>query len=241
MISDNITLVKEKISLAAQKSGRRIEDIKIIAVSKNVNLKDILLAIRSGIKNLGENKAQELKEKIEEIELSADKEEYSKAIWHFIGHLQSNKAKIAVRYATYIHSVDSLKLVEEINKKSEQLNKKINILLEYKTSDEPTKYGIESFDDLVKIAEKCSECDYINLVGLMTMAPLTEDKNKIRKSFVALREAMDKLNARGFKLTELSMGMSSDYEIAVEEGSTMVRIGTAIFGERDYSKSWREQ
>jgi|YNPMSStandDraft_1061717.scaffolds.fasta_scaffold66111_2 hypothetical protein len=241
MIRENIIVLKEKISKAAERSGRKLDEIKIIAVSKNVNLNDILTAKKNGINDFGENKAQEIKEKFEEINKLSIREEYLDASWHFIGHLQTNKVKYVANLVDYVHSVDSIKLCEELNKRAMENKRKIKILLEYKTSDEVSKYGIESEDELLKICEKTGYCDYLELIGLMTMAPFTDDEKTIRKSFKELYRLKNLLVERGYNIQELSMGMTSDYEIAIEEGSTMVRIGTAIFGPRNYTKSWREQ
>ena len=137
--------------------------------------------------------------------------------------------------AEFIHSVDSLKLAEEIAKIAQKQNKSQKILLEVKTSEEATKHGLTSEKDIDEIANFCKENENINLVGLMTMAPFTDDEEKIRKSFSQLRLLKDQLNGKGFGLKELSMGMTGDFELALEEGATMLRIGTAIFGTRNYS------
>ena len=157
-----------------------------------------------------------------------------------IGTLQKNKVKYAVNAAELIHSVDSIELVEEINKRAEKIGKVQKILLEVKTSEEETKSGLETENEILSLVKRCSELKNIELKGLMTMAPLTEDANIIRKSFRDLRNLKDQINNKGYNLTELSMGMTSDFEIAIEEGATMIRIGSAIFGDRDYSKDWRQ-
>ncbi|MGE5402178.1 MAG: YggS family pyridoxal phosphate-dependent enzyme [Ignavibacteriales bacterium] len=233
MISENINIVKEKIVSRCLKTGRSPEEVRIIAVSKNTGLQLITQALASGIHDLGENKAQEMSEKMHLLEGPIN--------WHFLGHLQRNKVKTVVGAAYCIHSVDSLRLAEEINMQAARINHTQKILLEVKTSDEVTKYGISSFDELLEIASFCREAANLELMGLMTMAPYSEDEKKIRKSFTDLCKLKVTLNQQGFNLSELSMGMTNDFEIAVEEGATMVRVGTAIFGERDYSKSWREQ
>jgi len=230
MITENIKQVWEKIDRKCAEIGRNPKEIKLIAVSKNFGTEEINVAFDGGIKDFGENKAQELISKFEVLG--------NKVTWHFIGHLQSNKVKFAVRSADYIHSVDSLSLANEINKKAEQLGKVQKILLQVKTSEEETKSGIESEDEVFSIAEICNELKNIELIGLMTIAPFTDNKEEIRKSFRYLRKLKDDFNKRGFKnIKELSMGMTADYEIAIEEGATMLRIGSAIFGQRDYSKN----
>lgn len=229
MIVENIKQVCEKIYTKCAETGRNSKDIKLIAVSKNFSTYDINKAFDAGIKDFGENKAQELISKFDVLR--------DKVIWHFIGHLQKNKAKFAVRSAEYIHSVDSLSLANEINTKAEQINKVQKILLQVKTSEEETKSGIETEEELFIIAESCKELKNIEPVGLMTIAPFTDDENEIRKSFRYLYKLRDEFNKKEFNsIKELSMGMTSDFGIAIEEGATMLRIGSAIFGQRDYSK-----
>ena len=145
-----------------------------------------------------------------------------------------------LKAAELIHSVDSFELVEEINQRAEKIGKVQNILLEVKTSEEETKSGLESENEIESLIIKCNELQNISLKGFMTMAPLTDDGEIIRKSFRDLRNLKDNFNKKGYNLTELSMGMTSDFEIAIEEGATMVRVGSAIFGDRDYSKDWRQ-
>ncbi|HQJ46688.1 MAG TPA: YggS family pyridoxal phosphate-dependent enzyme, partial [Ignavibacteriaceae bacterium] len=206
--------------------------IRIIAVSKYFGVDSILEAKKCGLTDFGENRAQELVLKFERLQ--------NEVIWHFIGTLQKNKVKYVVNSAELIHSVDSVELVEEINKRAEKIEKVQKILLEIKTSGEETKSGLETEIEILNLVKKCSELKNIKLTGLMTMAPLTDDVNIIRKSFRDLRNLKNKINNKGYNLTELSMGMTSDFEIAIEEGATMIRIGSAIFGDRDYSKDWRQ-
>ncbi len=232
MIAENLARLKEKIDLKCKEVGRDTKEIRLIAVSKYFGTDAILEANSLGVKDFGENRAQELILKYEKIG--------DKVIWHFIGTLQKNKVKFAVKAAEYIHSVDSIELLEEINKRASSLNKVQKILLEVKTSHEETKSGLTNEEEIFRIAEQAKNYPNVNLVGLMTIAPLTDDENLIRKSFRDLRLLKDKMNKSGINITELSMGMTSDFEIAIEEGSTMLRIGSAIFGERDYSKDWRQ-
>ena len=226
MISNNIKKISDRIETKCAHLGRDGSEITLIAVSKNFGVDEIREALNCGIKNFGENKAQELKEKFEILK--------DDVIWHFVGHLQTNKVKYAVKAANYIHSVDSIKLAAEINRTAEKLQKKINVLLEIKTSEEATKVGLSDFDKIIETAEFCNKSDFLNLKGLMTIAPFTDDEKEVRKSFIELRTLKEKMNLQGFNLTELSMGMTSDFEIALEEGATMLRIGTAIFGHRSY-------
>lgn len=232
MIADNLTRLKDRIAKKCENVGRNPNEIRLIAVSKYFGTDAILEANRLGINDFGENRAQELMLKFEKIGY--------KVIWHFIGTLQKNKVKYAVKTSEYIHSVDSIELLEEINKRASSLNKVQKILLEVKTSSEESKSGLTNEEEIFKIAEQAKNYSNINLTGLMTIAPLTEDENLIRKSFRDLRLLKEKMNDAGININELSMGMTSDFEIAIEEGSTMLRIGSAIFGERDYSKDWRQ-
>jgi PLP dependent protein len=147
----------------------------------------------------------------------------------------------AVEAADVIHSVDSLALAEEINKRAEKSNKIQKILLQVKTSEEETKSGLTEKEELFELVDRCKFLSSIELIGLMTIAPFTDDEEIIRKSFSYLRKLKDEINSKGNNLKELSMGMTSDYKIAIEEGATMLRIGSAIFGERDYSKDWKNQ
>jgi pyridoxal phosphate enzyme (YggS family) len=227
MITDNIKSLQDKIAETCIKVNRNPGDIKIIAVSKNFGVNEILEALNAGMHNFGENKAQDLDSKFAQLG--------NKVTWHFIGHLQRNKVRFVVNSADYIHSVDSLQIAIDINKRAENLNKTQKILLQVKTSDEVTKSGLSDENEIIDIVHKCMEFNNIELTGLMTIAPLTNDKNLIRKSFKYLSNLKANLKSNGIILNELSMGMTDDFDIAIEEGATMLRIGTAIFGERDYS------
>jgi len=224
MIADNIKRIEEKILSKCISIGRDRSEITLIGVTKTQPVEIIKQAIESGLKDIGENKAQELKDKYEKLSNGVR--------WHFIGHLQTNKVKYVIKAADFIHSVDSIKLADEINKRASQIGKRQNVLLEIKTSNEVTKFGLMDEKEIFETARFCAESSNLNLIGLMTIAPFTDDSELIRKSFIQLRKLKEKLNNVGFNLTELSMGMTNDFEIAIEEGSTMLRIGTAIFGER---------
>lgn len=233
MIAENLRRVRESIEKKCSEVNRNPSEITIIAVSKNFSVNDINAVFDGGIKNFGENKAQELMRKYNELG--------NKITWHFIGNLQRNKVRFAVEASEYIHSVDSLLLAMEINKRAAKLNKIQKILLEIKTSDEETKSGLADESEISDLAEYCKEYPNLDLVGLMTMAPFTDDEKKIRESFRSLRNLRDELNGQGINMKELSMGMTNDFLIAVEEGATMLRIGTAIFGERKYSLEQDEE
>jgi pyridoxal phosphate enzyme (YggS family) len=232
MIAENLKHLRERIAAKCAEFKRNPQEIKLVAVSKFFGLDAINEANRLGITDFGENRAQELRDK---YELLGDK-----VSWHFIGTLQRNKVKYAVKAAAYIHSVDSATLADEINIQAQKLNKVQKILLEVKTSSEESKSGLTTESELLNLVKHCSTLQNVELVGLMTMAAFTDDTEIIRKSFIELRNLRDKINQNGFDLKELSMGMTNDYEIAIEEGATMLRIGSAIFGQRDTSKSWRE-
>jgi len=232
MIAENLAQLRAKIEETCKRAGRNPVDVKLIAVSKYFGVDAIVEAKNCGLTDFGENRVQELTLKYEKLG--------NDVTWHMIGTLQKNKVKHAVNAAELIHSVDSLELVEEINARAEKLGKVQKILLEVKTSEEETKSGLETENEILSLVKRCSELKNIELKGFMTMAPLTEDANIIRKSFRDLRNLKDQINNKGYNLTELSMGMTSDFEIAIEEGATMIRIGSAIFGDRDYSKDWRQ-
>jgi pyridoxal phosphate enzyme (YggS family) len=230
MITENIKQVWDKINKKCAETGRNSNTIRLIAVSINFGTDEINKAFDAGILDFGENKAQELVSKFDVLG--------NKITWHFIGHLQKNKAKFAVSSAEYIHSVDSLSLANEINKRAKQVNKIQKILLQVKTSDEETKSGIETEEELFSTVNDCKDLVNVELTGLMTIAPFTNNEEDIRKSFRYLFKLRERLNQDGFKnIKELSMGMTSDFEIAIEEGATMLRIGSAIFGQRNYSNN----
>jgi PLP dependent protein len=232
MIAENIKHLNERIAAKCLEFKRNPEEIRLIAVSKFFGIDAINETRRLGIADFGENKAQELRDK---YEILGDK-----VTWHFIGTLQRNKVKYAVRAASYIHSVDSQILGDEVNKEARKLNKVQNILLEVNTSSEESKSGLTEKEEVINLVKHCSSLQNIKLIGLMTMAPFTDDIKIIRKSFADLRNLKDEINQIGFDLNELSMGMTNDFEIAIEEGATMLRIGSAIFGQRNNITDWRK-
>ena len=224
MIARNLEIVEAEIAEKCRILGRKRDEISLIAVSKTKPVNIIKKAYLAGLRNFGENKAQELRDKSEEIDLDIS--------WHFIGHLQTNKVKYVIKSAELIHSVDSVKLAEEVNNKAGQIGKVQKVLLEIKTSDEATKYGLTSEKEILGLLEHCAGLPNIKAEGLMTMAPYIQDENIIRGCFIKLAQLRQFVNDVGFGLKELSMGMTNDYKIAIEEGATMIRIGTAIFGDR---------
>ena len=232
MIAENIKHLNERIAAKCLEFKRNPEEIRLIAVSKFFGIDAINETRRLGIADFGENKAQELRDK---YEILGDK-----VTWHFIGTLQRNKVKYAVKATSYIHSVDSQILADEVNKEAKKLNKVQNILLEVNTSSEESKSGLTEKEEVINLVKHCSSLQNIKLIGLMTMAPFTDDTKIIRKSFADLRNLKDEINQIGFDLKELSMGMTNDFEIAIEEGATMLRIGSAIFGQRNNITDWRK-
>lgn len=222
-IRENLLRVTERLEKAAQNVGRNLKDIRLVAVSKTVDTDRVKEAIEAGVTILGENYVQEAQKKIEEIGKSVS--------WHFIGHLQSNKAKVAVRLFDAIHSVDSVALAEELNRRAQQGNQKIPVMIEVNLSGETTKFGTEE-EKVTTLAQRVLKLDHLSLEGLMTMPPYFDDPELSRPYFVQLRELKERLVKGGIPLKELSMGMSNDFEIAIQEGATYVRVGTAIFGAR---------
>ncbi len=223
-IAQNIQQIRRRIDSAAQRAGRQADDVLLLAVTKTVAPEGVELALGQGITTLGESKLQEAKLKIPLVS--------GRAHWHMVGHLQSNKARDAVELFELIHSVDSVKLAAEINKWAERAGKTQRILLEVNLSGESGKYGLKP-DALDETLDQIIPLSRIQVEGLMTVPPYAEDVEKVRPYFRQLR---DLGKAAGRKndllLPHLSMGMTQDFEVAIEEGATIVRIGTAIFGER---------
>ncbi len=227
MIEENIKNIITKIEQKAASIGRKSDEITLVAVSKLKPVEAIKEAFNFGIRDFGENRTPEFQQKAQLLSNEIN--------WHFIGHLQTKKAKDVVPYADLIHSVDTLKLAAEINKRAKNINKIQNILLEIKTSYEETKAGLVNLDEIKEVLDFCKKADNINVQGFMTMAPFTDNEDEIRNSFKKLKNMLDEFNTKGYNLKHLSMGMTNDFEIAIEEGATIVRIGTAIFGKRNYN------
>lgn len=226
-IQSRLKRVKEQIEAAALSSGRDPKTVKLVAVSKTVPADRILSAIKAGVTDLGENYVQEAREKIEALRRE-------NIFWHFIGHLQSNKAKYAVRLFDLIHSVDSLKLARELDKRAAAIGKVQQILVQVNISGEATKSGIDT-EQAVDLIHQIVPLESLTVCGLMTMPPYFNAPDKVRPYFRALRNLKDIIRKEAITnvdMTELSMGMTGDFEAAIEEGATLVRIGTAIFGER---------
>ncbi len=225
-IIENYRKIEESVREAAGSCGRNAEEIRIIAVSKNFPRETVQEAIDSGIELFGENKVKEAKEKIPGLS--------GTFIMHMIGHLQSNKAKDAVRLFDLIHSLDKRDTAEKINREAEKIEKVQKILIQVNTSGELSKSGTDP-ENALNIIDAVADMKNTETLGLMTMAPYTRDTALIRDCFRKLKDTLETINSKlGTNMRELSMGMSSDYRIAIEEGATMLRIGTAIFGERRY-------
>jgi PLP dependent protein len=223
---ERISSIYKKMSHAAMRTGRNPEDVSLIAVTKTVDVRKIREAIEAGLRTFGENRVQEAREKIESLAAVSERMQ-----WHLIGHLQRNKAKQAVRLFDLIHTLDSVDLAREIDRQAGIAGKVQEVLIEVKLSPEETKQGIPRHE-LMALLDALHEMKHLNIRGLMTMPPFFAEAHEARPYFRELCELKDKARTEGFDLPELSMGMSHDFEVAIEEGSTMVRIGTAIFGER---------
>ena len=225
-IAENLARVRERIEAAARRSGRDPESVRLVAVSKTVDAERLRQAVEAGAKILGENYVQEAQKKIEVLG--------HEVAWHFIGHLQTNKAKVAAGLFDFIHSVDSQNLAQELGRRVKLRGKALPILLEVNLAGEVTKFGAQE-KEILLLAEKLSGMEGIEVKGLMTMPPFFEDPEASRPYFVELRklgEHLAKEKIPRISMEELSMGMSNDFEVAVEEGATLVRVGTAIFGSR---------
>ncbi|HOK07361.1 MAG TPA: YggS family pyridoxal phosphate-dependent enzyme [Syntrophales bacterium] len=225
-IRRNIERIRGEIAAAAARAGRDPAAVRLMAVTKTVDDERIRAAIEAGVDMIGENYVQEARRKIEAMGRDVP--------WHLIGHLQTNKAKYAVRLFEMIHSVDRPEVAKELDRRAAALGRSVKVLIEVNVSGEATKRGVAP-QDLVPLARLVSTLPSLSLRGLMTMAPWSEDPETARPYFAALRRRRDEiaaLNLPGVVMEELSMGMTDDYTVAVEEGATIVRIGRAIFGER---------
>lgn len=226
-LRSNLKIVNEKIERAAARSGRNPSDIRLVAATKEVEAERIIEAVHAGVRIFGENYAQELRDKYEAVERATGEQ----IEWHFIGRLQRNKVKYLIGKVRLIHSLDSLSVAEEINKRAGNAGMKMPVLIEVNTGGEEAKGGVreEEVEDLIS---RLGALSSVRVEGLMTMPPYFDDPEATRPYFIALRELRDRLSVKFPALKELSMGMSGDFEAAIEEGATMVRIGTAIFGPR---------
>lgn len=229
MIKDNLNVVEERIKAACLRAGRQREEVTLIAVSKTKPVSAIEEVMKEDIVDFGENKVQELTSKYEML--------HKDLRWHLIGHLQTNKVKYIVDKVTLIHSVDSFKLAEQIDRESAKKGVICDILIEVNVAKEDTKFGVFE-EDLLGVIVEVSKLKNIHVKGLMTIAPFALDPEKNRMYFRKLRQLnvdIKSKNIDNVSMNILSMGMTGDYEVAIEEGATLIRVGTGIFGERDYT------
>ena len=230
LIVENLANIKLRIKNAAEFSGRNFNDIKLLLATKTVSAQNIITAIESGETLIGENKIQELKGKYEELKNTPHQT-------NFIGHLQTNKIKEVIKYADCIQSVDRLELAEKLQKRLEFENRTLDIFIQVNTSYEASKYGI-SPENALTFAQQVKQLDRLNIKGLMTIGLFSAETEKVRKCFQLLKNIQIRMLEKDLPVYDLSMGMSNDLETAIEEGSTIIRVGTAIFGRRPYPDSY---
>jgi pyridoxal phosphate enzyme (YggS family) len=229
-IAENLSKVRERMAAGASRAGRHPEDVVLMAVSKTFSAEQISEAYRAGLRLFGENRVQEFAGKMDALRDLHDAE------WHLIGHLQTNKASKAVELFAAIDSVDSLRLAQKLNAAAQQFQKKLEVLIEINVGGESAKSGMAPDSrELEELLSRAWELDHLAFRGLITVPPFTDDPQQARPYFRKLRDLRDQIAARKLPavvMSSLSMGMSHDFEVAIEEGSTCVRVGTAIFGER---------
>ena len=231
MLKENLEEVEEKIAKACERAGRAREEVTLIAVSKTKQVEMLQEIYDEGIRDFGENKVQELTEKYEVMPKDMK--------WHMIGHLQRNKVKYIVDKVTLIHSVDSLRLAETISREAEKKGVTVPILIEVNIAGEETKFGLSSKEEVISLTEQIAALPNLSVKGLMTVAPPVKDPEENRPFFREIRQLsvdITNKNIDNVSMEILSMGMTNDYTVAIEEGATMVRVGTGIFGARDYGK-----
>ncbi len=227
-IKENYQNIWQEVQQSAKKAGRNPAEVMLIAVSKNFPVSDVQEAVAAGAQYLGENRVQELVEKYSQLGPLAQ--------WHLIGHLQTNKVRHVLPVTDWIHSVDRVALAEEIEKRAAVLDKQMNVLIEVNVGEEDSKQGVR-VDEAIPLIRKIAPLPHLKVQGLMTIAPYVENPEDVRWVFRRLRELREEiaaLNIPGVAMRHLSMGMSGDFTVAIEEGSTMVRVGSSIFGQRHY-------
>ena len=229
MLKENLKTVEEHVQEACKRAGRSREEVTLIAVSKTKPVEMLQEIYDENIRDFGENKVQELVEKYDELPQDIK--------WHMIGHLQRNKVKYIVDKVCLIHSVDSYRLAEEINIQAKKKNITVPILVEVNIAEESSKFGIYA-EDAIALVEQIAQLENVRIKGLMTIAPLVENPEDNRQYFRNIRQLSVDIAAKNIdnvNMSILSMGMTNDYEVAIEEGATMIRVGTGIFGERNYT------
>lgn len=229
MLKENYDAVAKKVEEACEKVGRNKDEVTIIAVSKTKPLSNVVELQQEGVMDFGENKVQELCEKYESIEHPVR--------WHLIGHLQTNKVKYIVDKVSLIHSVDSLKLAKQISKEAVKKSVTVPILIQVNIAKEESKFGLEDTKDVFELVEEVSKLPNVKIKGLMTIAPFVDDPEENRPYFRQMHQLFVDIEQKNFdnvSMDTLSMGMTNDYEVAIEEGATMIRVGTGIFGARSY-------
>lgn len=229
MLAENLQNVKKCVQEACERANREREEVTVIAVSKTKPISMLKEIYDEGVRNFGENKVQELTEKYEQLPQDIK--------WHMIGHLQRNKVKYIVDKVELIHSVDSVRLAETIEQEAAKKNVIVNILLEVNVAEEESKFGLK-IDEVLPVIEEIATFPHIRIKGLMTIAPYVENPEENRDIFARLRKLSVDINEKNIDNVSvgiLSMGMTNDYEVAIEEGATMIRVGTGIFGERNYN------
>jgi len=226
----NIDEIQDKIEQACKRSGRKREEVTLIGVTKTIEEPIINASLNFGITDIGENKVQEVTRKYDQINKGVK--------WHLIGHLQTNKVKYIIEKVDLIHSVDSVKLAKEINKRAAQHEKVMDVLIQVNIVDEESKFGVLK-ENVQPLIEEIAMMENVKVVGLMNIAPFYGDSELARKDFKVMKALFDTIKASAIENVEmkyLSMGMTGDYEVAVEEGANLLRVGTGIYGARDYSK-----
>lgn len=229
MVVENLRTVEEKVQKACERAGRDPKEVTLIAVSKTKPIEMVQEAYDAGKRDFGENKAQEMKQKYEVMPKDIR--------WHFIGHLQTNKIKYLLGRTCLIHSVDSLHLAQAIEAECVKRDQEVDILIEVNVAQEATKFGLK-LEETLALVREAAKLPHLHIQGLMTIAPYVEDPEQNRPIFASLRKLSVDIAAKNIDnvhMNVLSMGMTGDYEVAIEEGATMVRVGTGIFGQRDYS------
>lgn len=234
-IKENLDVVHRRIQSACERVGRNPDEIQIMPVTKTVHPSRIKEVLKLGFTEIGENRIQEAERKVVELQ-----DHDPQPTWHFIGHLQSNKVKNVVRFATMVQSIDRLKIARRLNKELKKKGETLDVLIQVNVSGEDSKYGINP-GDATSFVKEVAQFERLNVKGLMTIGLFSNDWPKVRKGFKMLRELGDEINAlkmENVSMEHLSMGMTNDFELAIEEGATMIRIGRVIFGERTTSDSF---